>query len=181
MKPVDLSEHRKGRWTCKTLVGSSERGRLWECLCDCGKIRVISASEILSSVGSKSCGCLNAEKIKARTLHGHSLKRNGKSLQSPEYKAYYCMLARCYGKNLDCIRNYQNRGIIVCRRWRGKNGFLHFLSDMGLKPANGRYSLDRKNNDKNYHPKNCRWATWSQQMNNRRPFHLWNLKGTPGK
>lgn len=62
---------------------------------------------------------------------------------------------------------YADRGITVCERWLGKDGFANFLSDMGERPAG--MTLDRVNNDGNYEPSNCRWATSSQQQRNKRP------------
>ena len=75
------------------------------------------------------------------------------------------MIDRCErpGK---CWESYGGRGIKVCNRWR--HNFLAFLADMGRKPSPG-LTLDRKNNDKNYSPSNCRWATRSEQAQNKRP------------
>lgn len=82
---------------------------------------------------------------------------------SVEYKAYYAMLNRCLNPNYHAFNRYGGRGIKVCPRWR--TSFMSFFVDMGYRPANT--SLDRKNNDANYTPDNCRWATKQQQQNNK--------------
>ena len=84
----------------------------------------------------------------------------------PLYNTWACMFARCEDKSNPSYRNYGARGIAVTRRCRC---FDTFLSDMGPRPS-VKHSLDRKNNDKNYCPSNCQWATRSEQMLNRRTF-----------
>jgi len=83
------------------------------------------------------------------------------------YLAWNSMLYRCLNRNSDSYDRYGGRGIGVCERWMT---FANFLADMGEAPAG--MSLDRINNDGNYEPGNCRWATWHQQAANRRGTRL---------
>lgn len=83
------------------------------------------------------------------------------------YRNYHYMIGRCYNENDISYPNYGGRGIEVCDRWLGKDGFINFLKDMGSKPSL-KHSIDRINSEKNYEPINCRWATRHQQNSNRR-------------
>ena len=84
----------------------------------------------------------------------------------PEYKVWKAMRQRCYLKTSKAYRHYGGRGITVCDRWR--SSFENFISDMGRRPG-PEFSIERVNNDGNYEPGNCIWATWSQQAKNKRP------------
>ena len=98
----------------------------------------------------------------------HGFARPGK--EAPEYRAWAALRNRCSNPNHDAYKNYGGRGIKVCERW---NDFLAFLEDMGPRPS-PKHSIDRINNDGNYEPDNCRWATRSEQCRNMRA-------GTQGK
>ena len=80
------------------------------------------------------------------------------------------MLSRCENKNVPAFKNYGGRGITVCKRW---HKFENFLADMGERPFG--LTLDRKNNDKGYYKRNCKWSTWIEQQNNRRPRKQKNI------
>jgi hypothetical protein len=124
---------------------------LWSCNCDCGtKGKIVSGADLRYG-GVRSCGCLYR-------FHGHAAG-NG----SREYRIWTDMLQRCKNPKMKSFRYYGERGISVCERW---NVFANFISDMGLCPPN--YSLDRIDNDGNYEPGNCRWATLETQRKNRR-------------
>jgi hypothetical protein len=95
----------------------------------------------------------------------HGFTRVGK--HAPEYAVWRSMKDRCFNANRSNYKRYGGRGITVCDRWMGYNGFINFISDMGRRPS-PKHSLDRyPNNDGNYEPGNCRWATMKDQSNNR--------------
>ena len=82
--------------------------------------------------------------------------------EHPLYNTYRGMRERCNNPNFWAYARYGGRGIKVCERW---DSFWLFVADMGVKPEG--HTLDRKDNDGNYEPNNCRWATWSEQQQNR--------------
>lgn len=106
-----------------------------------------------------------------RTTHGHTRGRK----TTPEFRTWCAMLQRCYDENSEKYARYGGRGIIVCERWR--QSFEAFLADMGPRPAGK--TIDRKNNDGNYERSNCRWATATEQANNRDTTRLgWKRDNT---
>lgn len=76
------------------------------------------------------------------------------------------MIERCYNKKHTSYKWYGAKGVVVCERWLGVNGFLNFIEDMGLKPSI-KHTLDKKNPKLDYFPENCRWATMKEQQNNK--------------
>jgi hypothetical protein len=94
--------------------------------------------------------------------HGHTRGRK----RTAEYKSWEAMRSRCNSPGSHNYGQYGGRGIKVVTRW---DSFANFFADMGPKPTPS-HSIDRLNNDGNYEPGNCRWATRSEQNKNRRPF-----------
>lgn len=86
------------------------------------------------------------------------------NMKTPEYRVWQNMKQRCFNKNAKSYKNYGGRGIAVCRRWMK---FENFFADMGMRPAG--LTIERKNNERNYCPSNCIWATAKVQARNRRP------------
>lgn len=157
MQAIDLCEGTVfGRLTVICLDQSTGK-RLWKCQCSCGKL-ISTRSHNLRSGAVKSCGCLHTD-------HLISMNRTHGQTDSPEHKAWENMIVRCENVRSPYFKHYGGRGISVCPQWR--TSFSNFLEDMGRRPSD-KHSLDRINNDGNYEPSNCRWATKKQQLRNRR-------------
>lgn len=124
--------------------------------CDCGGTTISQRTPLVKGV-TKSCGCLSAKLSKKRfTKHG--------KYQTAEYTIWVGMIQRCENPKSFAYSYYGGRGIRVCERWRL---FENFLEDMGPRTSQS-HSIDRINNDGNYEPSNCRWATPKEQSNNQR-------------
>lgn len=93
--------------------------------------------------------------------------------QSPTYKAWINMHTRCSNQSTPYYKNYGGRGISVCERWLSFNSFL---SDMGERPDG--HTLERLDNDGDYSPENCRWATWDRQSRNKRSARMVTVFGS---
>jgi hypothetical protein len=161
-KAVDMTGRRFGRLEVVTFAygrptPSGSVKKFWLCRCDCGGEALVWGAA-LQSGETKSCGCLRREAVAAKNRsHGMS--------GTPEYKAWSYMKRRCLNPNSAGYENYGARGVSVCDRW--VQSFEAFLADVGPRPS-PQHSIERDDVDGNYEPRNVRWATYSEQMNNLR-------------
>lgn len=110
-------------------------------------------------------------------LNGHLLVKKVKGVRTsrtPEYRTWLHLKERCLNPNHHKSQDYLGRGIKVCDAW--KNSFETFYRDMGDKPS-PKHSIDRINNDGDYEPGNCRWATMLQQASNTRHKNKYGYTG----
>ena len=152
----DISGQKFGRLTALyRLHNYHKNGTRWLCVCECGNLKEVNLRN-LQNGNSKSCGCL----IKEGIHHTHD--KTGTRL----YRIWCGMKARCYNKKSEKYNIYGARGIKVCDEWL--NDFMSFYDWSMENGYLDNLTIDRIDNDKSYHPNNCRWITNKQQSNNRR-------------
>ena len=161
----DLTGQKFGYLTVINEIGPDKnRNIVWKCQCDCGKIIHVFAQNLIRN-HTISCGCYNSKSIKERNFkHGQATRKSTNQI----YYSWSCMLKRCYNPNEQNYHNYGGRGIKVCKRWWK---FKNFYKDMGNTYKQG-LTLERIDNDGDYRPSNCKWATRQEQSWNKR-----NIKG----
>lgn len=155
-----------GRLSVVSLTNKRQnRGRIFLCICDCGTSTEVLGTSLRRGL-SKSCGCYSRQILSER-------KGNHGKTGTPEYYAWLDMRKRCLYKKHKNYNSYGGRGILICERW---SDFKKFFVDMGNRPTS-KHSLDRINNNGNYEPGNCRWATRYEQSFNRRNTIRFEYKG----
>lgn len=161
----DVTGQRFNRLTVIEL-SHMKRCAYWRCKCDCGN-EVVVPIDGLTTGHTKSCGCHkrdNTHRVKYR--HGREPK--------DVWHAWCHVRARCYNPKNKSYHRYGGRGIRVCDRWL--NSFEAFRDDMRPRPS-PQHSIERKDNDGDYTPDNCTWATKKAQARNRRSSVLVEYQG----
>lgn len=155
------------RLTAIKKVGRAKNGNaIWMCVCSCGK-EVSVCVQNLKKGHTRSCGCLaEAERKTMHVTHGLS--------KTPVYRIWGLMIDRCENSRSPGYANYGGRGIRVCSSWR--SSFEEFYRDMGMRPSE-KHSIDRIDNQGNYEPRNCRWATKKEQARNKRSSRIITVNG----
>lgn len=181
--PLEKSERKKDNYNFIDLRGKDfgklhvienedyliKNGRTYFlCQCKCGSEPKFIQSYYLKTGHTQSCGCLkHEEKIFTHGLTNTRL-----------YRTYNSMKQRCYKEYDKAYKNYGGRGITICDEWLDKeNGFLNFYNWAINNGYEDSLTIDRKNNDGNYEPNNCRWVNDKTQSNNRRSNNLITIDG----
>lgn len=157
----DLTGRRFGRLTVLRRSPRAGKSR-WACRCTCGTSVSVVAYNLVHKV-AQSCGCLRDE-LSSRRNSTHGMKN------TPTYRSWQAMISRCENTKHKFYKNYGGRGVRVATAWR--RSFETFLRDMGRRPSSA-YTIDRfPDKNGNYIKRNCRWATRTEQMRNKRTNRL---------
>ena len=160
--PVNFKDLTGKRFGKLIVISRAENKKMysvcWNCICECGKSKIIRSHDLCSGK-TTSCGCIGKNsRLKASTTHGGTHTRL--------YRIWNGMRSRTTNPKTSFFYCYGGRGISVCEEW--KNSFELFREWALSHGYQDNLSIDRINNDGNYEPCNCRWATASEQQLNKR-------------
>lgn len=170
----DLTGQKFGRLEVIKYLGiDNGKHSLWLCQCDCGKQTKVNTCH-LKSGHTKSCGCLHKQSVGGEKCNFY---KHGKT-KTRQHNLWAGIIDRCYNPKNQDYYNYGGRGIAVCKEWLDKEkGFINFYNWAMTNGYKDDLTIDRINNNKDYSPDNCRWATWIEQAKNRRCNHLVTYEG----
>ena len=172
IKFMDLTGQKYNRLTVLEYAGRDKYNcTMWKCRCDCGNIKVVKG-KYLRNGNTKSCGCLNIDRIKERN---RVLKRTHGETKTKLFHVWAGIKTRCNNPNAIGYHIYGGRGIKMCKEW---DSSFEAFRDWAL--ANGfreELQIDRIDTNGNYEPSNCRWVTSKENNRNRRSNTLITYNG----
>lgn len=165
---MDIVGNRYGRWL---VIGEQTKDKKCLCVCDCGTVKNVNVTNLISGK-THSCGCLISEVTMKRNLtHGGSKTRL--------YCTWSNVKRRCNDKKNSRYNDYGGRGIRLCNEWLEFDNFRKWAIENGYDENSkyGECTLERIDNNRNYEPSNCKFASIKEQSNNRRSNHLLTFNG----